>query len=160
MSIIDSSYFFYEFKIASLETTPVAERIQYYINVYEPEYMEKLLGKSLYAAYKATPADARFTPLLAKLTAKPSPIAAYVFFEYQNGQSLQATAGADAKIKVENASVSINTYRRSDAWNLMVKLGWGIIQWLKNDAVNLDEFKACEVDCEILTKTNPFGLLS
>lgn len=155
MSIIDKSFFFDEFQVGSIDTLQVKEKLDMAISTYEPIYLEAVLGKTLYAAYKANPTDARFTALLALLTKSPSPIAAYVFFEYQNMRSLQATSGVDSKTRSENSTVSINTYRRSDAWNSMVESNFGIVKYLKTA---IPEFMTKEVDQSYFCKTNIFGI--
>lgn len=71
MSFIDASYFVGELDIPNNGEAAVAERIQFFINKYEPLFLEKLLGYPLYKAFitgmsvtpPATP-DVRFLNIL------------------------------------------------------------------------------------------------
>lgn len=51
MSFIDTSYFVAELNIPNSGDTAVAERIQWFINKYEPLFLQKLMGYPLYKAF-------------------------------------------------------------------------------------------------------------
>lgn len=71
MSFIDASYFVAELDIPNSDNPAVAERISYFIEKYEPTFLQKLLGYPLYKAFitgmnvvpPASP-DARFLAIL------------------------------------------------------------------------------------------------
>lgn len=68
MSFIDASYFIGELNIPNTGETSVAERITWFINKYEPAFLEKLMGYPLFKAFVAgmnTPSpDVRFLDIL------------------------------------------------------------------------------------------------
>jgi hypothetical protein len=53
MSFIDASYFIGELTIPNSDSLSVAERITWFINKYEPEFLRKLMGYPLYKAFVA-----------------------------------------------------------------------------------------------------------
>lgn len=71
MSLIDASYFVGELTIPNTDSQPIAERVQWFIDKYEPQFLQMLLGYPLYKAFvagmnvtpPATP-DQRFLDIL------------------------------------------------------------------------------------------------
>lgn len=53
MSFIDASYFVAELNIPNSGDLPVSERITWFIEKYEPEFLQKLMGYPLYKAFVA-----------------------------------------------------------------------------------------------------------
>lgn len=158
MSLIDQTYFFNEFSIAQKSHAPVAENLQYYIDTYEPEYIEKALGEDFAALFNATPLDPRFDDLQDMLTKKPSPIAGYVFFKYQQDLGIMATGAGDARSKNENSDRAPEVYRMVRAWNLMAKLTRKVRKYLCENKAIFPEFKIDETDCFLTDRINEFGL--
>lgn len=68
MSFIDASYFVGDLTIPNSGSPEVAERISWYIQKYEPLFLQKLFGYPLYKAFVAgmanTPPDQRFLDIL------------------------------------------------------------------------------------------------
>jgi hypothetical protein len=66
MSLIDVSYFVGELNIPNTGTLPIQERLNWHIQKYETEFLQKLMGYPLWKAFTAVnpPTDARLLNLL------------------------------------------------------------------------------------------------
>jgi len=159
MSLIDVTYFFNEFDIAQKQSPAVAERLQYYIDTYEVEYLEKALGEDFAALFNASVADPKYDDLQEMLKSKPSPIAAYVFYMYQRDEAIVSTGEGDARSKSENAARISETYRMTKAWNIMVRLTRRIHAYLNKNSDIFPEFGLAYTDYYLSRNQNDFGLL-
>lgn len=50
--LIDSSYFFGDIMVAQLSSSPVRDKVNWFIDQYEPEYMEGMIGQAAYKKLK------------------------------------------------------------------------------------------------------------
>lgn len=158
MSLIDQTYFFNEFSIAQKSHAPVASKLEEYIDTYEPEYLERAMGDDFANVFMDDNSDSRFDDLNTMLKKKPSPIAGYVFFHYQQDLSIMATGAGDARSKNENSDRSPETYRMVKAWNLMAKLTRKVRKYLCENEDLFPEYKEWEADCFLTNKINEHGL--
>jgi hypothetical protein len=157
MALINFEHFFNEFNVAQKAQPAVQDKLQDYIDTYELEYLEGVLGDEFSALVSASP-DARFQVIKARLTAKPSPITAYVFFNYQRDMIINATGSGDSKSKPENATRSPESFRMRIAWNIMVDKNKKLWKWLCDNQATYPEFDIMKVDGSFGLKVNDFGI--
>ncbi|MES2004336.1 MAG: hypothetical protein V4450_07430 [Bacteroidota bacterium] len=123
--IIDATYFVANLNIPNSGDTAISQTITWFINKYEPEFLEKLMGYPLYKAFQAglaaEPATERFTDILngkeytnlngrlvkwkgLKETTpqKFSVIACYVYYWYYRNASTQTTGTGESRPKTDN----------------------------------------------------------
>lgn len=140
MSFIDASYFVGELNIPNSGDTAVAERITWFINKYEPIFLQQLMGYPLYKAFTAgmavvpTP-DARYTDILngkeytdfqgytqkwrGLKTTTQSLIANYVYYWFRRSNVTQYAGIGEVMTKAENSD-NVNPRRKiASAWNEM-----------------------------------------
>lgn len=128
------------------------ERIAYYIDVYEEEYLRKVLG-TLYTDFIAyldsQDSDVIFDKVKAIMTEKYSPIAGYVYFKYLTLGNYHITRmGAVAPAEEKAVSPAINQVR---VWNDMVD---------RNNAIRslLQGKKGYSATDAMFTKINDLGI--
>lgn len=157
--MIDCTYFEGILSIGlsvGMGATPVQvaerERITYFIEVYEKEYLEKVLG-SLYNDFmdylESQDNDIIFDKVKAIMTEQYSPIAGYVYFKYLTLGNYHITRmGAVASAEEKAVSPAINQVR---VWNDMVD---------KNNAIRslLNGKKGYSATDDMFTKINDFGI--
>lgn len=151
MALIDSTYFDGELMLPGISSLAVQAAITMAINSYEPELLEKVMGRVLYAAFVAGIAagsvDNRWlwirdghTYTYAGKTfiwkglinsAKQSPIAAYVYYQYRSVNATQSTTSAETVNKQENADVIAPTVKLVRAWNKMVTSNHELVHMLR-----------------------------
>lgn len=158
MSLIDHTYFFGDFNIGQKSSDPVKNKIGQYISAYESEYLDKALGADFAHLVNVSTSDPRFDTLEEMLTEKPSPIAGYVFCKYQKSEVSVASGSGDITVRPENSTRSPESYRMRVAWNLMVNLTRKIHKYLLDNAETFPEFRYCDINRSVVTKTNDFGI--
>lgn len=128
------------------------ERITYFIEVYEKEYLEKVLG-SLYNDFmnylESQENDSIFDKVKAIMTEQYSPIAGYVYFKYLTLGNYHITRmGAVASAEEKAVSPAINQVR---VWNDMVD---------RNNAIRslLQGKKGYSTTDAMFTKINDLGI--
>ena len=147
-ALIDKTYFFGILNIAQLSSTAVTDKVNWFINHYEPKFMEGLLGYELYKAFLAATAEARFVNLLngeeytntsgqlkkwkgllrTSNGSKFSPIANYVFYEYTNSSATVSTGSGEKKVESENSVEASPKNKLFTAWNEMVDMNCQLIR--------------------------------
>lgn len=158
MSLITISQFFNEFNIGQKGQSTVAEKLQYYIDTYEPEYIEKAIGEDFAALFNASPLEPRFDDLEAMFKADPSPIVGYVFYHYQRDSMTQSGGAGDTRSAVENGKRTPEIYRMTVAWNIMVDKTRKIRAYLKKNATIFPEYNLYDTDLDLTCKINVMGL--
>lgn len=153
--MIDETYFFNEFEIGNKAI--MTPKILEYIANYEPEYIEKALGKDFAALYNGS-TDPRFDTLDDMFKAKPSPIAGYVFWHYQRDTAIISAGAGDTKGKVENGTRTPELYRMVTAWNIMAEKTREIRKYLKDNRAIFPEFQFYETCYDLIKKQNVFGI--
>lgn len=171
---LTSAYFVGELLIPNL-TSPTAAgtaniaELQWFIDAYEKEFLEYLLGTELYEEFVAgiavTPTPlAKWTNLKNKIyviSGTPtyqSPAAGYVYFFYRRNKFSVTTGSAEVQPSHENATAVSHTAKQVRAWNMMVKQCEAIWEWLEEDTQAAiytsfsDEFHG------YLTRINEFGI--
>lgn len=131
----------------------ISNRIQWFVERYEPEYMCKLLGEELYNDFlsnKETDKWNGFKKLLVNETAKASPIANYVYF-YLVRES-QSTATINGVKSDGDKNIVSPQSKMVSAWNDMVKENRKLYNWL------CKEFHNIQTDEELLETINCFNI--
>lgn len=155
--IIDITYFFDEFNIAQKSTATVIDKIGRYIVNYEREYIEKAIGKDFAALFNGS-SDPIFGDLEDMLKAKPSPIAAYVFFHYQRDNVVLQGSAGDSIGKVENGNRISEGYRMVTAWNIMVDETREVRQYIIDNKTIFPTFDVYQCDFFLNKKLSNFGI--
>lgn len=138
--LIDYSYFVGKINLPQTGNTDGRADVEAFIADYEPEYLQKVLGYSLWKAFTdgidgSGAVDQRWTDLLdgadfsydgktwrwPGFVPKPSPVAQYVYYQFlENGASDTVPAGT-ATGKAENATRVSPSAKMLTAWNEMIK---------------------------------------
>lgn len=139
MEIIDLTYFTGKINLPQIGTTDGNEQVLEFIQTYEPEFLQKLLGHDLWKAFSdgiqgSGPYAQRWNDLLngkefsyggrnytwTGLLSKPSSIAQYVYYQFQEYQAQSTTLVGDAAPKTTNAQRVNPVPKMISAWNAMV----------------------------------------
>lgn len=144
--IIDHTYFVGKINLPQVGNTPGRDTVDEFIEIYETEYLKKILGYDLWKAFTdgidgSGPHDQRWEDLLAGkdydfqghnknwpgFEAKPSPIGQYVYYQYmENGAAINTLVGTATQAVDNNNKVS-PFEKMVSAWNDMVELN--ILLW-------------------------------
>ena len=137
--IIDTSYFFGDILIGQLSEQSVQDKLTLFINQFEPEILQGLLGYETYKKLIAVtvPIEQRWTDLkngkeyidelgvLRKWNGlvqsiKVSLIAYYVYYWYQRSQATTTSGTGEGKTQTQNAIPVSPVGKMVNAWNKMV----------------------------------------
>lgn len=137
-NIVTISDFKVPYSIAQAEQANVAAVIQEYIDRYEPEYLNNLLGVELYGLYKATPgnypelnAGASYVNeygVLVQQYGLKSGIVPYVYYFYLRERETFTTGSGEQKVNKGNPQTGL--YKQVNAWNDMVTKTWQILGYV------------------------------
>jgi len=160
--IIDETYFRNKTNLPQTGNTEGLDDVLAFINQYEPEYLQCVLGYNLWQLFVtgtdgSGAIDQRWTGLLSGGTftqngctyrwpgfaAKPSPIAQYVFYHYvDNRISDFVLIGTVASTTDNNRNVA-SVDRMVDAWNRMVDLNNLLKGFLTANGTVYPEWQIC-----------------
>ena len=133
----------------------IAGRIDSFIEIYEPEYLCKLLGEELYNDFLANGEADKWVEFKNKLVTeykvtKVSPIANYVYFHLvRNSQSMATING----VKKDGEENLVNPQSKMiSAWNDMVYKNRSIYSWLCRN------FRNVQTEQELLETINVLGV--
>lgn len=138
--------------IPGTELDAIQEKIDDFISVYEPEYLQKALGYPLWKLFSASlpnPANtSRFYNLLNGIeytdhcgnvqkwigfnTLLNSPIAMYVWYWYSRDNATYSTSQGEQKGKTENADNVSVAVKQTQFWNKMSRISCQLWDYLKN----------------------------
>lgn len=137
MSIITPADFKAQNAIAQRELPHVAALIQEFIDKYEPMFLKKLLGLTLYDQFVTGLIPIPVEPPTDPVTYEPIPeiwlalrddmdlkpmIVNYVYFWYMENANTSTTGSSEVKAKNENSVPVSNWDKRVRAWNEMAAL--------------------------------------
>ena len=132
------------------------EKIEYYIMVYEREYLRKILGENMcskiidYLNSEEDNVD-KWEKLLALLSEKYSPIACYIFFKYiKEGNYSVTRVGTVTSADDDVVSPMVIQIR---AWNDMVDMNKRVYQLLQ-----ADEYEGVRFDPSMICRINSMGI--
>lgn len=137
--IINSSYFTGKLNLPQTGNSEGSLIVQDFIDTYEPAYLKELMGYPLWKAFTegikgSPPYEQRWVNLLSGaeytvndrsnmwlgLKTKPSPIAAYVYYQFLEDQAQDTTLVGTAISKTTNAERANPVQKMVNAWNSMV----------------------------------------
>lgn len=121
MSIATPADFIGEQNIPNTDEPAVIEKLQWFIDEYEPQLLEVLLGSVLYADYLAgialDPIDEKWTDLQERVKRS---IVCYVYYYFMNDNITYNSGVGNVKAKAENA-ISVQSWDKMvKSWNTMV----------------------------------------
>lgn len=170
--IIDGTFFTGDISIAGINVNAgcshtdraKADNLKSYIDRYEPEYLEYLLGEKLFLDFSIylnggkSDNDA-FNVLRDKLVDnigdnKYSPIAYYVYFFFVRGNQSQATILGVKRFEEDEELVSPNSMLIY-SWNNMVRMTRRLYRFLYD---NRDKYSGWCCDMSLLEEINSFGI--
>jgi hypothetical protein len=164
MSFIDDTYFIRGLTVAQIgQGGGNQEALQMYITLYEPKFLQEVLGYGFYKLMMANIASPRFAALIngAEYTyenvlrkwggfsnaEKESPVANYVFYQFGR-RNVEHAVGLGVMLPVaENAQIMIPTLTLINAWNEMVTMVKNMNYYLKANAGTYPEYKEAETKC-------------
>lgn len=184
MLVIDKEYFDGgELNIPGMSQEAVEEKVQYFIDKYEPDYLLKAMGYPLFKLFKAslpTPPAGRFADLLnggVEYTdrhgdVKPwngikavdrCPISAYVWYWYQTQTASFTGPSGESKGQTENATAIPILQKQCRAWEEMGDITremWEYLLYAKDGAGDdlFPEFKMKLIDVCFFEVLNVFNL--
>lgn len=148
--IIDTSYFVGKINLPQTGNTEGAETVNQFIGNYEPDYLKRVLGYSLWKAFTDGIAgsgvvDQRWTDLLEGkeftigaytlawpgFEAKPSPISQYVYYQYVRDLASSMSQVGNTSPQTANADRVNSLNKMVDAWNEMVELNYFLAGFLQ-----------------------------
>jgi hypothetical protein len=140
MPQIDASFFIGEVEIPNRTSIPVTEKINFFINKYEIEYLDQLLGEELSLEYREGIAEVSPEPRWVKLkqkivdsTRKISPIANFVWFYFMRNEASMVVSGGVAVTKKENAVMVDPIYKQTYVWNDMAKMSFDVKSFIEKE---------------------------
>lgn len=158
--IITTNIFQGELTIGQITDPVVSDKVQLFIDEYEPEFLKKLLQNNLYNAFidglSQDPIEQRWIDL--KETVTPM-IACYVYYWYMRNSKTQTMGIGEVRINPE-LSTNINpSEKMAFIWNKMVDK---VIEFIKTlDKTVYPEYNnnyGCYLDADIIHKINTFDI--
>ena len=144
--IIDDTYFIRKINLPQTGSTDGRAEVQGFIDTYEPEYLQKVLGYPLWKAFTDGIAgsgepDARWLTLLdgaeftynsstikwPGFTAKPSPISQYIYYQEAEDRAKDTVLVGTSTGSTDNATRVSPASKMIDAWNVMT--GLNVLLW-------------------------------
>lgn len=136
----------------------IKNAISSFIEKYEPEYLNRLLGDKLCSDFLKSHEERVYkwdeleTILVTGDSFKCSPIANYVYFFMLRSFQADATING-VKADHDEGSLISPQQKMIEAWNDMVKMNKKVVKWLEN--ANLKDW---ELDYALLETINRFGI--
>lgn len=125
MSIIAPTDFKAENTIAQIETLPVRNLVQSFIDKYEPKFLKELLGLTLYQEFitglEEDPVDPKWISLRDETDLKAM-IVDYVYVYYLRNATTSTTGTSEVKAKNNNSTPVNSIDKQVRAWNEMVNM--------------------------------------
>lgn len=173
-TLIDTSYFQGKLLIGQIEKPAKVAAVNAFISEYEPNYLQKLMGYSLYKAFSAdilltdipqrtqdllygkeftdirTDSLALYpglTPVVDPAADPPvykliSPIANYVYYQYQIAQATMSAGTGEVAVDNQNAQSASPVFKAVDAWNTLVKFSFTFREFMRANKTVYPEYKA------------------
>lgn len=161
--IIDYSYFTGKINLPQTGNTPGRTEVENFIETYETEYLQRVLGYELWKAFTegiegSGPIDQRWTDLLQGkdftyqsytrhwngFEAKPSPVSQYVYYKYMEDHALDTVLVGTSTGATDNATRVAPMPKMVDAWNEMVRLNVKLWNFLNANRDVYPEWKQGE----------------
>lgn len=134
------------------------DMLQDYIDRYEQEYLDYFFGAENATIIEDDRDNPKYKYIVDILSGVNSPIACYVFYQFQTDNVMIATQKGDARIAVENATLSTNTYRMRLAWNEMVDKNIKMYNYIRKHKSDFNDFVKHRVPNGFFKKINDCDL--
>lgn len=187
MSLIDETYFIGELSIPNVSNVAIAERLQFFIDKYEKQFLQELFGYELWKLLDiqitqeeenspATPLP-RLSDLIngveytdnggrlrmwdGLISSGPkSPIANFVYWQWIKDQATQTTGLGEAATQAQNAVLVSPAVKMVSAWNDMSKQVVSLWHFLNSSHEEYPEWVQSEKWNMYLlaAKVNQFGI--
>jgi hypothetical protein len=179
--IVNTSFFYGNLYIAQITEASVQALVNDYINRYEPQFLQSLMGYGLYKKFIDNPTDPiyvdiingkEYTNTLGRLAkweglklvvvapVNPAPgkyrgpIANYIWYNYIKDNNTQTTALGEKA--VENGEVLVSPYRKMvKVWNEMVKYNESLVHFLEANKTLYPDFSRNYISRELVMFKNP-----
>jgi hypothetical protein len=160
MSLIDETYFIGELNLPNLNEESEIERLQLFIDKYEPKFLTELLGYGLYKDFKAgllvNPVADKWKALRdggeytysgstfrwnGLKQADGSMIANYVYYWWMRNELTQTTGMGEVATKSENSVRVSASNKMTSAWNEMVNQVWALTSFMNASIVDYPDWQ-------------------
>lgn len=183
MSLIDNTYFYMGVtKVAGIGKEPIDSTLTAYIEQFEPEFLIKALGYTLYNLLITNLTEQRFVDLINGGTyvnrhgyteqykglkysygtgdnvVKFSMIADYVYWYYLRDNAVQVGTTGTSVTATENATRVSPITKQVKAWNDMVKQVRSLDGYLHANIITYPEFNYRDTDCDLRTLQNELNI--
>lgn len=164
MSIINYEYFKGLANVANVSSPEVRSALQETIDIYEPDYLKKILGKTLMESLitglqQPTPEN-KWINLRSKLVdtqTKVSAIANYCFFFWLKLRTQDVSGiGVTGSETIDNQKILSPVEKMIENWNESVKLAKSVWEYLDENEASYPELKWDEI--QEIKYMNRFGL--
>lgn len=164
MALIDSSNFVGTINIPNTNREEISQRLDMFIDQYEPKLLRDLFGYELSKAFTAGIADydsdgsnptidQRWLDLIEgaeyersgrtyKYEGLPDIDARYVYWHWMEDQHTQTVGLGEVKAKAENAEQANPAVKMVRAWNDMVDMIWNLYYFMKDKTDIYPEWKS------------------
>lgn len=134
--LVSTTDFSLDINIPNTDETPIMNRLNGFIAIYEPEYLTMLLGGSLYADFKAglelDPIPAKWQSLKENITVYQ--VAVYVYWHWvRKGVAPLSGFNTAVSPKAENANVVSPIDDMVYNWNRMVDLSYKSVKFIQDN---------------------------
>lgn len=183
MNLIDKTYFIGEKNIPNTDYTEVVDTVNTLIGIYEPKYLQLLMGYELSKLFVAgitagSPAQkwldikngVEFIGLDGRLkkwygfvdTATfESPIAYYCYSKYLKNNATQTAEMGEVNTLNQNSTKASSRHKQCSAWNKMVDMNCILHEFLTANYAIYPEYQLkqyCSESRSLFKKQNPYGI--
>lgn len=133
-----------EIVIANATVSPANENVLWFMNKYEPKFLNALFGETFAALFTAgiavtPPVDARWTAIL-NIPGFTMAIDNYIYYWYMRDQDVQTFGTGSGKSKNTNSVIASARDKVSRAWYEMYVTNWQILKFLNDNATTYPEY--------------------
>ncbi|HYD90284.1 MAG TPA: hypothetical protein VEA37_02215 [Flavobacterium sp.] len=142
---LDKTFFVGNLKIADLDQTAVETELQQFIDIYETEFLQLLLGDTLAIMFIDGGPEDRWVTLQQVIyqsytTFQVSPAANYVYWHYMRAGATKTTGSGEQVISTENSRAVSSVPKVKLAWNAMARRNAEIVAYLKANLATFPEY--------------------
>ena len=153
---IDNSHFVDRLNI-DCYAADVKESLPRSIRTYSNNYGNNMFGHSNWEYIKEHIEDSEFSRLKDMLYEPISPIACYVFYNFQQDRIARGSSSGDVQSVTDNSRAISSDYRMRIAWNLMVESNRDIARYLM---MNKEIFEENLDYCDLFPRRSMFEYLN
>lgn len=158
MAISNLDDFIGIFNIGQKSSVAVQEKVEYFINLYEPEYLIKCMGKDLYDDFINNPIDVKYIDIMDVLNSLESPLIAYIHFHYVRGGNDFNSGTGIKRPNASNSSDTPSSYTAVRSWDWVIKGTREIRTLIYNDSDLRNIANPKQMSLDLIKKINNFDL--